>query len=180
VTRRVTHVPPPTGDGIGAERKKARKGEQDAMSEQGNGRSEQNLGLVRTFYEGYQDHDMGKVRSVLAEDATWLIPGHHPLAGLKRGADEIVAYFDTIAGADFKAEVLSLSANEESVVDVHRGWGHHGDASVDIHWVLWYRIRDGKIAEVENFALDAHAADLFFWTVWGERLKPIPERLRDA
>lgn len=141
---------------------------------------ERNLDLVRRFYEGYGSHDMDKIRETLADDVTWLIPGHHALAGLKRGEDEIVAYFDILGEANFQAEVLSLSASEDSVVDVHRGWGHHGDASLDIHWVLWYRIRDGKIAAVENFALDGHAADQFFWTVWGDRLKPIPDRLKDA
>jgi hypothetical protein len=63
------------------------------------------------------------------------------------------------------------------VVDVHRGWGEHGDAKLDINWVLYYRIRGGKIAEVQNFAGDQHAADLFFWEVWVESLKPLPDRL---
>jgi hypothetical protein len=44
-------------------------------------------------------------------------------------------------------------------------------------WVLYYRIRGGKIAEVQNVAGDQHAADLFFWEVWGESLKPLPDRL---
>jgi uncharacterized protein len=47
-----------------------------------------------------------------------------------------------------------------------------------MHWVLVYRIEDGRIAEVENYAADQHAGDLFFTRVWSEDLKPIPERLR--
>jgi len=120
---------------------------------------------------------MEKIREVLAGDVTWLIPGHHPLAGLKRGPDEIVAFFDQLAEADFQAEVISLSASEDWVVDVHRGWGEYGEAKLDMNWVLAYRIRDGKISEVQNFAADQHAADLFFWRVWGERLRPLPDRL---
>ena len=84
------------------------------------------------------------------------------------------------ATAHFQAEVLSQRASEDSVVDVHRGWGEHRDAKLDINWVLYYRIRGGKIAEVQNFAGDQHAADLFFWEVWGESLKPLPDRLSDA
>ena len=91
-----------------------------------------------------------------------------------------MAFFDQLGKANFQAEVLSLSASEDSVVDVHRGWGELGDAKLDIDWVLYYRIRDGKIAEVQNFAGDQHAADLFFWEVWGESLKPLPDRLSDA
>jgi hypothetical protein len=40
-----------------------------------------------------------------------------------------------------------------------------------------YRIRDGRIAEVVNFAADRHAADAFFWSTW--QLKPIPDRLQE-
>jgi len=35
---------------------------------------------------------------VLAENATWTFPGHHPLSGTKVGIDEIVAFFDTMGG----------------------------------------------------------------------------------
>ncbi len=141
---------------------------------------DQNMAVVRRFYEGYAAGDPEKIRETLADDVTWLIPGHHPLAGLKRGAEEIVAFFDQLGKANFRAEVLSLSASEDSVVDVHRGWGEHGDAKLDINWVLYYRIRNGKIAEVQNFAGDQHAADFFFWEVWGQSLKPLPDRLSDA
>jgi|SRR5687767_2632341 hypothetical protein len=42
--------------------------------------------------------------------------------GVSRGAGEIVALFDQLGEANFQAEVLSLSASEDSVVDVPRGW----------------------------------------------------------
>jgi hypothetical protein len=44
--------------------------------------------------------------------------------------------------------------------------------------VLVYRIEQGRIQEVENFAADQHAADLFFWRVWGNELAALPGRLR--
>jgi uncharacterized protein len=140
-----------------------------------------NLSLVGRFYECYASGDLDAMRSeVLAADVVWVIPGHHPLAGAKHGADEIVAYFAQLARADFRAEPITLVANREYVIDLHRGWGHHGDASLDIIWVLAYRIIDGRIAHVQNFAADQHAADLFFWQVWGDQLRPIPERLISA
>jgi hypothetical protein len=51
--------------------------------------------------------------------------------GVSRGAEEIVALSDQLGEANFQAEVLSLSASEDSVVDVHRGWGQHGDGKLD-------------------------------------------------
>jgi uncharacterized protein len=80
-------------------------------------------------------------RELLAPDVTWAIPGHHPLSGVKRGAEEIASYFAQLPKANFQAEPLAIAAE--------------GD-----------------------YAADQHAADLFFTRVWGEDLKPIPERLR--
>lgn len=46
-------------------------------------------------------------------------------------------------------------------------------------WVLLYTIVDGRIAEVDNFAADQHAADAFFTKVWEPRLRPVPGRFTD-
>ncbi len=111
----------------------------------------------------------------MAPDVRWTIPGHHPLSGTKVGAEEIVAYFKQLQKAGFKAEVLYLSGNDRYVVDVHRGWGAFGDNKVDMNWVLFYEVRDGKIVKVQNFAGDQHEADLFFTRTW--QLKPIQDRV---
>jgi hypothetical protein len=45
-----------------------------------------------------------------------------------------------------------------------------------MQWVLVYRIAAARIQEVINFAADQHAADLFFWEVWGDDLRPLPPK----
>jgi SnoaL-like domain len=53
-----------------------------------------NIALVQRFFVAYAEHDLETMREeILAPDVTWRIPGHHSLAGVKRGADEILAYF---------------------------------------------------------------------------------------
>jgi uncharacterized protein len=140
-----------------------------------------NIALVQGFFDAYAEHDLEKMREeILAPDVTWRIPGHHPLAGVKRGADEILAYFGALPRANFQAEPIVIAAQGDYVIDVHRGWAAHGGASLDMEWVLVYRIAAGRIQEVINFAADQHAADLFFWEVWGNELSPLPERLRNG
>jgi ketosteroid isomerase-like protein len=138
-----------------------------------------NLELVQKFFECYGSGDLEAMkRDILAEDVTWIIPGHHPLAGVKKGVDEILNYFATISQANFKAQVISLSASENHVVDVHRGWGEYGEHKIDMNWVLVYEIENGRIKSARNFAADQHVADQFFWNVWGDQLKPVPDRLK--
>jgi uncharacterized protein len=126
-----------------------------------------NVALVQAFYEAYAADDVERMkREVFAADVTWAIP------------EEIAAYFAQLPRASFQAEPLVIAAEGDYVVDVHRGWASYEEANLDMHWVLVYRIENGRIKEVENYAADQHAADLFFTRVWGEQLKPIPDRLR--
>jgi len=76
----------------------------------------------------------------------------------------------------FRAELIVLTADENWVVDMHRGWSNReGGANVDTVWVLAFRIEDGRIREGRNFAFARAAADGFFWQAYP--LKPLPERL---
>lgn len=140
-----------------------------------------NVALVQRFFAAYAANDFTTMREqILADDVTWRIPGHHPLAGVKRGADEIVAYFAQLPKARFQADPIVVAAEGDYVIDVHRGWADYEDATLDMSWVLVYRIEEGRIADVQNFAADQHAADLFFWRVWGDELKPVPDRLASS
>ena len=55
-----------------------------------------NLDLIDRFFAAYDNRDHAALRDVLADDATWTFPGHHPLSGTKVGIDAIVAFFDAV------------------------------------------------------------------------------------
>jgi uncharacterized protein len=137
------------------------------------------VALVQKFYECYASGDLQTMKDeVLAPDVVWRIPGRHPLSGPKHGADEIVAFFGELQKANMRAEVVYLSGDDSHVVDVHRGWGATEHGAMDMLWVLYYKIEDGRIAEVTNFAADQAQADAFFWASYP--LAPIPDRLARA
>lgn len=139
---------------------------------------EENRQVVVDYYAAYASGDMSRVREFFADDIEWHIPGHHPLAGTKRGKEEVAAFFDQLGRSGFRAELIALMADENWVVDMHRGWSNRTDgANVDTIWVLAFRIVDRKIAEARNFSFDQAGADAFFWQAYP--LKPIPERLAD-
>ncbi len=150
--------------------------EPQTQAPQGQSQPTAAVALVQKFYECYATGDLETMREeVLAEDVIWRIPGRHPLSGPKHGAGEIVAFFAQLAKANMKAEVVYLAGDDTHVVDVHRGWGATDAASMDMLWVLFYRIKDGRIAEVTNFAADQAQADNFFWASYA--LAPVPARL---
>ena len=132
------------------------------------------LQKIQAFFTAYAARNVGGIREVMASDIRWTIPGHHPLAGTKQGIDEVLAFFDQLGKANFKAQPLAVVENGDYVIDHHRGWSDVA-GGLDLTWCLVFRFEAGKIKEVTNFCADQHLADLFFWKVYP--LKPIPGRL---
>lgn len=139
--------------------------------------AQENIAIVKQFFKYYEKHDVVGLREIFAPDIEWNVPGHHPLAGVKKGVEEVIAYYVQLQKANFKAEVIVLEGNEDHVIDCHRGWAKVGDHKLDMNWVLLYTIENGKIKSMQNFPGDQQAADDFFWKVY--KLKQIPDRLNN-
>lgn len=135
----------------------------------------ENVAIVKQFFKYYKNSDVVGLREIFAPDIEWHVPGHHPLAGTKKGVEEVIAYYKQLQKANFQAEVIILEGNENHVIDCHRGWAKVGGQKLDISWVLLYTIEDGKIKSMKNFPGNQHAADEFFWKAY--KLKDIPDRL---
>lgn len=132
------------------------------------------LSKIQSFFAAYAQKNVAAIRQVMAEDILWHIPGHHPLAGTKRGITEVLAFFDQLGKAGFQAQPLAVAEHGDYVLDHHRGWSTQG-SGLDLKWCLVFRFENGKIKEVTNFCENQQKADLFFWELYP--LKPIPERL---
>ncbi len=134
------------------------------------------VALIKRYYQTYAEQQPEKLKAFFADDIEWHIPGHHPLAGTKRGAEEVLAFFELLAESNFKAELIYIGGDDKHVVDVHRGWSNReAGPNVDTTWVLLYRIEDDRIREARNFSFDQHAADAFFWKAY--KLRALPDRL---
>ncbi|MEU4704623.1 nuclear transport factor 2 family protein [Nonomuraea dietziae] len=72
---------------------------------------------IEHFFAAYAARDLDGMRSVLADDIEWVIPGHHPLTGVKHGVAEVAAFLEQLGKAGFQAEPVFLEANQEYVVD---------------------------------------------------------------
>ena len=137
---------------------------------------EDNIKVVQDFFAAYGTSDLDGIAAVMDENVKWHIPGRHPLSGTKIGRDEVLAFFEQLGKAGFQAEPIYFGADENYVVDIHRGWSNtEGKPNVDTIWALVYRIEDGKIVEATNLSADQDAANNFFWSQY--QLAPVPERL---
>jgi ketosteroid isomerase-like protein len=152
-----------------------------------------NLALVTRMYDCFNRDDMETIRrEIFAPGLVWNLPGHNPVAGTKNGAEEVIQFFLALRRANIRV-TLDPAADpatgidtfgETTVVEVHRGQGEVTvqDASGNPQTLVLnalncthYRIENGRIARVQVYMSDQHAADMFFNAVYP--LKPIPDRL---
>jgi uncharacterized protein len=136
-----------------------------------------NVTIVQRMYECFNKNDMDTIRrEIFAPDLIWRLPGHHPLSGVKHGPEEVIAFFGQLVKSNIQVDLTKIDAwGEDTVVEVHRGHGQNNGAVLDAINCTHYQIRGGKIADVQVFMSDQHAADNFFWAAY--QLKPIPDRL---
>jgi ketosteroid isomerase-like protein len=154
---------------------------------------EANLALVQRMYDCFNRDDMDTIRrEVFAPDLVWNLPGHNPVAGTKNGAEEVLAFFAALRRANIEV-ILDPQADpatgidsfgESTVVEVHRGRGtttirdaSGNEVQVTLNALncTHYQIANGRIARVQVYMSDQHAADTFFNAVY--QLAPIPTRL---
>jgi len=136
-----------------------------------------NLHLVEKMYECFNRADLDTIRKeVFAPNLQWNLPGRHPLAGVKDGAEEVLAFFNELNKSGIQVDLIKIDVfGEDTVVEVHRGHGTTKGVTLDALNCTHYHIKDGRIADVQVYMGNQHAADNFFCAIY--EYAPIPDRL---
>ena len=113
--------------------------------------------LVQTAYDalaaGLASGDREKIRQYWADDMIWLVPGHNPLSGLKRGLDGFLGFMAEVgrlSGNSFNMERTAIMTSDDGSADVTHNVGNRaGDVNrkLDIDVIHYLRWRDGKVIE---------------------------------
>jgi uncharacterized protein len=126
----------------------------------------ENAELVRRGYTAFNAGDMASLGSMFAEDAVWYVAGSGALSGVKRGRDEILAYFGELAArtqGSFQANLEDVVGGENHTVAIQQTQGKNNAKTLDMATVITFVVRDGKITEGREFFEDTAKAD-DFWT----------------
>jgi hypothetical protein len=119
--------------------------------------------LINTFFQAYANNDLQAIRQILAPDIEWVIPGRHPLSGIKVGIDEVLNYFKQLNVFLFQARPIVMGVNDDYVIDCHINWSNQeGGENIERMSCLLWKFANGKICKVYNFPEDQHAIDAFF------------------
>lgn len=132
--------------------------------------SKNNETLISRFFEAYSKHDFAAIREVMQEDVIWVFLGQHPLAGVKNGIEEVVAFFDNMSAimgtSEVQAAKLVSGSNDHFLIECQHISTHRPDGNnVDHHVCVLWTFENNKIKEGRHFFADPHAADHFFAAV---------------
>ena len=136
-----------------------------------------NVEVVEKMYNCFKTGDLETLKKeVFAEDLVWKLPGHNPIAGTKKGVDEVLAFLGRLRKLGLQVTPLGIGEiGEDTVAEFYQGRGKVNSVELNAFNCNHYKIRDGKITEVQVFMSNQHSYDSFCWEVF--QLKPIPDRL---
>jgi len=126
-----------------------------------------NLDVIDRFFAAYSNRDLSALQNVLAENATWTFPGHHPLSGTKVGIDAIIAFFDAVGSvmgsSHPQVEKLVMGVNEQYVVECqHIRTNRTAGPNLDQQLCVLWSFADGKIVSGQQLAANQDALDAFY------------------
>lgn len=135
------------------------------------------MAIVDKMYACFGAGDMDTLKKeVFDPDIKWALPGHHPLSGIKNGADEVIAFFVALMASGVNVDNVSFGTiGDDRVVETHTGHGTVNGKDYIFPTCSVYTIKAGKLANVQVYTADQHGVDDYFWQA--NALKPIPGRL---
>jgi ketosteroid isomerase-like protein len=133
------------------------------------------LSVVRRFHAEqarlYAGESSDPVRSLLADDVVWHVPGASAIAGEHRGVEAVLAYMDArrrIMDGTFRVNVHGAALIAGRVVQLAGGVAVRDGLSVAWETVGVFRVVGGRIAECWLIPFDQAAFD----AIWSEPAAP--------
>jgi ketosteroid isomerase-like protein len=136
-----------------------------------------NTDLVLKMYDLFGKGDMDGIRTdVFHPEITWAMPGHHPLSGTMKGADEVIAFFADLFKAGITVDDVHFGELDNgTVVEKHHGHGTAEGVQYLFPTCTSYDVEDGRIRAVQVHTADQHGVDRYMWSRF--ELKGVGERL---
>ncbi len=119
-----------------------------------------NVDRLRAGYEAFGRGDLDSVQADWSEDIVWHVTGSTPIAGDRRGSEEIKRFLGEFIGltnGTFQLEPLRYFADDDWGVVICRQQATLADQQLDGLTVHLHRLVDGKT--VESWFLDEHALE---------------------
>ena len=121
-----------------------------------------NATAYRRTAEAFRARDFEAIRSLVAEDVVWHVPGRHSMAGEIRGLDELVAWLGRLGELGFTLREHDVFANDEHVCALSYMGARRPGVAIETPVTSVFHYRGGRQVERWIYPDDAAAWEAIF------------------
>jgi uncharacterized protein len=117
---------------------------------------------IQEFLHATAAKDWVAMRSIVADDAVWTLPGTSLISGEIRGGDAVVSRAKKLAEYGVNVTIERFLYGLSDVTLLLHNTSQRGDIVLDEHLCNVCRIRDGKITTIDTYVSDVEMINTFF------------------
>lgn len=119
--------------------------------------------VAERFLGAFGAHDWDAMRTVLAPELAWSMPGTGTISGTIHGVDAAISRLREIVGRGLNTELLHVLTGENGVtLSLHNTAEAPDGRKLDEHLATVLTIRDGKVAAIDSYLSDVDGMSAFF------------------
>lgn len=120
------------------------------------------LQVTQAFLRATGTKDWVAMRSIVADDAVWALPGTSLISGDSRGGDAVVARAQQLSNYGLNVAIERVLYGATGVAVSLHNTGQRGGLALDEHLTNVVRVRDGKITGIDTYVSDLATLNAFF------------------
>jgi ketosteroid isomerase-like protein len=121
-----------------------------------------NATAYRRTADAFRARNFDAIRSLVAEDVVWHVPGRHSMAGDIRGLDELVAWLGRLGDLGFTLREHDVFGNDVHVCALSYMGARRPGVDVEIPVTSIFHFRAGRQVERWIYPGDLDAWDTIF------------------
>jgi uncharacterized protein len=106
-----------------------------------------NATAYRNTADAFLARDFDAIRSLVAENVVWHVPGRHPMAGEIRGLDALVVWLGRLGELGFTLREHDVLGNDDHVCALSYMGARRPNVDIEIRVVSVFHFRDGRQLE---------------------------------
>jgi uncharacterized protein len=120
------------------------------------------LHIARQLHKSLTSKDWSLMRSLLTDDASWLLPGSNRISGPAVGAEAVVERAKLIASFGLNFELKHILLSRHNMALSLHNTATRGDVKLDEYLSTVCFLREGKIEAIETYLSDVESMNTFF------------------
>lgn len=118
--------------------------------------------IAKQFLTGLRTRDWDLVKSVMADNVTWNLPGSSLISGEAQGVDAVIQRAQLIVSYGLTFTLKHILIGRHGAALSLNNTARRGDLVLDEHLATVLSLRDGKIFAIDTYLSDVDMVNAFF------------------